>query len=197
MQSASARSVTFLTGLLIRAMIESHYYKSDLLKYADSFELRSERQLWREDSLAKAEKQFFVGMFFVRKMIESVKVTDACKKTTHAVSRKKISPSMKITDFMRHDLMDYLDDESWNEEKVAVLQICDKVIHTWVNLPSRDDGSGLAGFILTTDKYRNSEIWFVPTKTIVEIFRQFGNSYPRSTESKRDVHGNIKYYRSE
>ncbi len=178
-------------------MIESYYYKEDLLKFANDFERRETKQLWREDSLAKAEKQFFVGALFVRKLLESVKITTACKKTSYIIHRGKIEPKQKITDFMRHKVMDYIDSAEWKTEKVAVIQICDKVIHSYVNYPCENESGGLDGFILTTDKYRNKEIWKIPTGTIVSMFNRFGSDYPTKVEMKRNLCGDITYYCSE
>lgn len=178
-------------------MIESYYYKEDLLKFASDFERRKAKQLWREDSLAKAEKQFFVGALFVRKLLESVKITTACKKESYIIHRGKIAPKQKITDFMRHKVIDYIEFAEWKTEKVAVVQICDKVIHSYVNYPCENDSGGLDGFILTTDKYRNKEIWRIPTETIVSMFNRFGNDYPIKVEMRRNLDGDIIYYSSE
>lgn len=178
-------------------MIESYYYKEDLLKYAADFEGRENKQLWREDSLAKAEKQFFIGALFVRKLLESIKITTACKKTSYVIYRGKIEPKQKISDFMRHKVMDYIDSAEWKKEKVAVVQICDKVIHSYVNYPCENERGGLDGFILTTDKYRNKEIWMVPTSTLASMFNRFGSDYPTKARMERNLDGEITYYHSE
>lgn len=178
-------------------MIESYYYKQDLLRYANDFERRLDYQQWREDSLARAEKQFFIGALFVRKLLESTKITTACKKTSYEILRGSIEPNQKITDFMRHKVMDYIDSADWKKQKVSTVQICDKIIHSWVNYPCKNENSGLAGFILTTDKYSNKEIWTIPSETLVGMFRRFGNDYPTKIEAKRSQVGELTYYRSE
>ena len=178
-------------------MIESCYYKEDLLKFANDFKRREDKQLWRENSLAKAEKQFFVGALFVRKLLESVKITDACKKTSYIIHRGKFEPKQKINDFLRPKVMDYIESAEWKAEKVAVIQICDKVIHSYVNYPCENKDGGLDGFILTTDKLRNKEIWKVPVSTLVSMFNRFGNDYPTGVEMKRNRSGDITYFRSE
>lgn len=51
-------------------MHESWPYRGDLAAFARSFAARGKRQMWRDDSLSKAEKMLFVGFFFIRKLIE-------------------------------------------------------------------------------------------------------------------------------
>lgn len=69
-------------------MQESWPYRSDLAAFARSFAARSKRQIWRDDSLSKAEKMLFVGFFFIRKLIECQRVTDQCAKSSVAVLRR-------------------------------------------------------------------------------------------------------------
>lgn len=174
-------------------MYESCYYKDDLLRYAKDFEKRSKRQLYREDSLAKAEKQLFIGMLFIRKLIESLKITDSCKRSSISILRGKISPRNEISNFSRHDIMDYLSEANWSEVKVGIEQVCDKVIHSWVNYPIINKSGGLQSFILTTDRYKNKELWEVPVTSIISAFCRFGSDYPSEITMSRDENGKINY----
>lgn len=176
-------------------MYESCYYKDDLLRYAEDFAKRSKRQSWREDSICKAEKRFFVGMLYVRKLLESVKITDQCRKSSVAIKRGTIRPDQEISDFCRHKVMDYLDSAEWQECKVSVDQVCDKVIHSWVNYPYLNEKHGLGGFILTTDRHRNKELWDIPAQSIIEVYTRFGGDYPVEIHMGRDENGKLNYRR--
>ncbi len=175
-------------------MIESSYYKNDLLKYSDSFSRRKIKQSSRSDSLQKAEKYFFVGFYFVRKLIETIKITDSCKKISAEIIRYKINPEFEINNFSRYKAFDYIDEKNSITFKIDVKQICDKVIHSYLNLILCNDNNGLEGFLLTTDKYKNTDIWLIPVDSIIYIFQTFGNNYPRKYCTERNEDGKLVYW---
>lgn len=53
---------------------------------------------------------------------------------------------------------------------------------------------GLAGYILTTDKKKNAELWFVPTKSIVDAFTCFAKSDIASVKKARNENGRLTYW---
>jgi hypothetical protein len=176
---------------------ESWPYRSDLLAYAESFAARRRRQLWRDDSLSKAEKMLFVGFLFVRKLIECSKISDACARSSTEISRARIKRSREVSAFMRHDLLKDLEGVSWEPSKVDVHQLADKVIHAWWIIPISNDATGLDGFIFTTDRQRNSELWLLPTASVISVFRLFGRSAVRKVQAARDDHGRLTYWKAE
>ena len=178
-------------------MHESWPYKRDLLIFAASFRQRIGRQVWRDSSLEKAEKILFVGFYFVRKLIENRKVTDACIRNSVAIQRAFIRRSRQVSDFMRHDLEKDLQNAEFVETKVDVNQLCDKVVHAWWCIPIQGEDGGLAGYVLTTDKKKNAEFWFVPSESIVEVFTRFAESDIKSLKKKRDDNGRLVYWRAE
>lgn len=178
-------------------MHESWTYRSDLNAFARAFEAREKKQLWRDDSLSKAEKMLFVGFFFVRKLIECQKVTDQCAKSSIVVSRAKILRTREVSAFMRHDLVKDVNQVEWVEQKTDVHQLADKIIHTWWIIPFMNEPRGLGGFIYTTDKHRNSELWLLATSSIVEVFDRFARSEILSLEARRNENGRLTYWRAE
>lgn len=178
-------------------MRESRPYRADLKTFAQSFAVRSRQQLWRDDSLSKAEKMLFVGFFFVRKLIECNKVTGRCAKSSATVSRGAISRSRDVSAFMRDDLLNDINQVQWSDRKVDVHQLADKVIHSWWIIPVGGEQSGLSGFIFTTDKHRNKELWLLPTSSIVEVFERFATSGVKQLHAKRDDIGSLTHWRAE
>jgi hypothetical protein len=178
-------------------MQESSHYRAELHSFALEFASRGVRQLWRDDSLAKAEKMLFVGFFFVRKLIECQKVSDHCARSSTTISRGAIRRSREVSAFMRDDLVDDVTKVEWIEGKVDVHQLADKVIHAWWIVPFGNETSGLGGFVFTTDKQRNTELWLLPVSSIVEVFERFANSAVRSISAKRTETGRLTYWRAE
>ncbi len=87
--------------------------------------------------------------------------------------------------------MDYLSEADWSEVKVGIEQVCDKVIHSWVNYPMFNESGGLQSFILTTDRYRNKELWEIPVLSIISTFTRFGSDYTSEIHMSRDKNGKI------
>jgi hypothetical protein len=177
-------------------MQQSWPYRNDLLSFAKSFERRGTCQLWREDSLAKAEKMLFVGFFLLRKLIECQKVTDQCAQSSVVIRRSAISRRLEVSAFNRDDLYADLDSAQWVESKVDVHQLADKVIHAWWIIPISDESSGLSGYIFTTDKHRNKELWCLPTSSVIEVFKRFGLSQITELHSKRNEGGRLTYWQA-
>jgi hypothetical protein len=175
-------------------MQESLPYREELSRYATLFAARRKRQLWRDDSLARLERALFVGFLFVRKLIECRKVTDACARSSTTIGRAPINRARLVSDFQRDDLVDDLIHVEWTMGKVDVHQLADKVIHSWWILPARDEGRGLAGFIFTTDRQRNAELWFLPTDSVAKVFRTFGRAAINSLHKRRDPEGRLIYW---
>ena len=183
-------------GRTTDSMHDSWPYRKDLAEFAEDFEHRRTRQLWRKDSLAKAERMLFVGFLFVRKLIESRKVTDACARASIAVSRSSIVRDYEVSDFKRDDLEKDLLHAVWAESKVDVHQLADKVLHAWWLMPVQGAGAGLEGFILTTDRQRNTELWLLPTNSIVAVYKQFASGDINRLEMSRDNDGRLTYWRA-
>jgi len=178
-------------------MRESWPYRTDLRTFARGFASGAKRQLWRDNSPSKAEKMLFVGFFFIRRLIECRKVTDRCANSNITVSRGPILRTREVSAFRPDDLFDDISQVEWTDSKVDVHQLADKIIHAWWIAALVNESSGLAGFVFTTDKHRNKELWLLSTSSIVEVFKRFANSSVRNVQSKRDERGRMTYWRAE
>jgi hypothetical protein len=171
----ASRQTTEL-GFKDAPMYESWSYRRDLFAFADDFRRRTSRQIWRESSIKKAEKMLFVGFYFVKKLIENRKVSDVCARSSAMIGRATLKRTREVSDFMRHDLEKDLHSVEFTDAKVDVSQLCDMIVHAWWSIPVQNESGGLAGFILTSDKRKNKELWSVPSHSIVDVFTRFGKS---------------------
>lgn len=178
-------------------MLESWPYRKELAEFAASFRRRAEKQPWRDDSLAKAERMLFVGFLFVRKLIECQKVSDACARSSATVLRARIRRTREVSGFNRNDLHKDFGAATWHDARVDVHQVADKVIHAWWILPVQDEDRGLAGFVFTTDRQRNSELWLLPTLSIADAFERFARSPIQRMSAGRDENGKLTYWKAE
>jgi hypothetical protein len=178
-------------------MNESGPYKLDLLRFSADFQRRAKHQIWRESSISKAEQRMFVGFYFVRKLIEGRKVTDACARSSALVGRATLRRSREVSDFKREDLEKDLGSAEFAEAAVDVNQLCDKVVHAWWCIPMQNENGGLAGYIFTTDKKRNAELWSLPSQSIIDLFARFGENDISSLRMERTGNGRLIYWRAE
>ncbi|NII11552.1 hypothetical protein [Oleiagrimonas sp. C23AA] len=177
-------------------MQESSSYRNELSQYARDFEARRRKQLWRDDSLFKAERMLFVGFLFVRKLIECKKVTDACVRSSVTIQRSSLRRTREVSDFMRDDLLNDIDSAEWVESVVDVHQLADKIIHVWWIMPVQSSQGGLHGHIFTTDRKRNSELWLLPTEAVVSVFQRFSREVISSVHTRRDALGRLTYWQA-
>ena len=177
-------------------MQESYPYRAELAQFAYDLRARRRKQLWRDDSLSKAERMHFVGFLFVRKLIECKKTTDACARSTARIHRSPITRAREVSDFSRGDLTKDLASVQWSEATIDVHQLADKFIHAWWIVPVQSRHGGLWGHVLTTDRKRNSELWMVPTETVVSVFQRFSRETIYHLHVKRDDIGRLKYWQA-
>ena len=175
-------------------MQDSSPYKRELADFAASFERRQARQIWREASVARAERMLFIGFLYVRKLIECRKVTDAAARFSVEILRSTITRSREVSDFRREDLEKDLAGATWSDSRVDVQQIADKVLHSWWLVPVRGPSTGLAAFILTTDRQRNSELWQLPVSSIVAVYDKFAEDDIVQLRMSRDDNGRLTYW---
>lgn len=172
-------------------MQESYPYRIELARYAQELKARRRKQLWRDDSLAKAERMCFVGFLFVRKLIECKKVSDACARSSVRIRRSPINRTREVSDFRRDDLVKDFEFIKWTDSTIDVHQLADKIVHAWWIIPVQSHGGGLVGHILTTDRMRNSELWLVPTDAVIAVFQRFSREVTRSVRASRDDTGRL------
>ncbi|BDU19433.1 hypothetical protein DYGSA30_08900 [Dyella sp. GSA-30] len=138
----------------------------------------------------------FVGFLFVRKLIECKKVTDSCARSSAKVLRATIRRAREVSDFKRDDLFKDLDSAVWVDTKVDVHQLADKVIHAWWITPIQNEAGGLDGFIFTTDRQRNTELWWLEVNSVVEVYDRFATQVITEIRAARDESGRLTFWQA-
>ena len=81
-------------------MIESAYWKEDLLKYAKRFKPVSKPLRWSEKQQVNFEKDVIISFFMIRKVIESTKLSSKTVKYKATMYR---SPCVEKVNNKKHD----------------------------------------------------------------------------------------------
>lgn len=138
----------------------------------------------------RIEKEIFVGFYSVRKLLESVKVSDSTRSSKYELTW---FPNVKSVDVMNHHRVDELYDfEKPNSEQRDIGFVCNLFVHSFVfSLVGNDR---LEGIIVASDRTKNKKAYLVPLATIQAIFRLMGRDYPCHSVFKRNPEtGEVTY----
>ena len=162
---------------------ESRPWKTQLLR--STRRLRRIRRQGRstEEALFVVEREVFVGCYVVRKLFDTLKVSDSTKELECDVT---CYPNVKpVTDFNWHRLDELYDLDDGHRRRVRVRELCNQVIHSFVFMVG-GDGTGVDGFWVSSDRSRDQELYFVPLEALIGVFRTVGGDYPAMITWKRD-----------
>ena len=157
---------------------ESVYWKEPLLKSAAW--LRSVRLsgATQERTLVKIEKEIFIGFYSIRKLLETLKVTDSTKNKKFELEWFQNSKKPNYLNW--YHIERFYDLTKSNKESRDIGYICNLFIHSYVFLIS---GEGkIYGSYVSTDKLKNKKLYFVSLNNILSIFRLVGRDYPSSSQ---------------
>lgn len=174
-------------------MIESCYWKTDLIEQANKMKPVKTPPRWSEKLLVNFEKEIIISFFAIRKLIES-----------HKFSSKTLQYKLNI--FRApcrvpkvHELNWWDIEETYNleeEESISkgVVFICNQFIHGGVMYAYRDNTRNWAGIYTCSDYEKEKYIYNIPIKEIVKLFKIAGNDYPSTIQYTRNKDGRFDVY---
>lgn len=153
---------------------ESSYWKEPLLKAATWLRRVRLGENVRETTLVKIEKELFVGFYSIRKLLETVKVSDSTKK-------KKFDlvwhPNKMPVDWLNHHIVEeHYDLTKSNQESRDIGFICNLFIHSYVFTLVGENK--LEGVYVASDRTKNQKVYYVPIEVVLSAFRLVGRDYP-------------------
>ena len=157
---------------------ESSHWKEPLLKSASW--LRSVRlsENTQERTFVRIEKEIFIGFYSIRKLLETVKVTDDTKSMKYEL---EWSPSVGKTNHLNwHNIERLYKLEQRNKENRDIGFICNLFMHSYVFMVHGE--SRLEGVYVTSDNLKNKKLYFVSLDNILSIYRLVGRDYPSKSE---------------
>ena len=170
-------------------MIESRYWKKELLDYAKSLKNQKEIKRWSEKSQVIFEKDLIINFFIIRKLIETKRISDSLRLKKYKIKAYPKN-SIELTELNSFEF-----DELYNLEKFEIIEkninfICNQLIHSLTIFAFRENKKW-NNVIMCSDFEKNKWIYKIDLKTIIEILTDFGNNYPENitliyNESKQD-----------
>lgn len=168
-------------------IFESQYWKEPLLESARWLSKLRLSEGSRESTYVRLEKELMIGFYSVRKLIETIKVSDSTKDIKFNIEWHK---NIKNVDWLNHAFLheNYDLTKSCKEQR-DIEFICNLFVHSYVFVVS---GNGpLEGVFVSTDRQKNKRVYFVSLKNIVQIFRVVGRDYPRESMFIRQPNGDL------
>ncbi|WP_454688343.1 hypothetical protein [Achromobacter aloeverae] len=166
---------------------ESNYWKSDLLKLANTLERRLTQTRWNDKNLFTIEKEIFFGFYAIRKLIESKKISDSITQCKHKMKEFPYSGnSESLLTYMKDNEYDLASGET---AYLTTIELCNQFIHSYHFLPFLPDEKHLIGFFFCSDRKRTSGIYMITVFDVVNIYRSVGSNYPTIMRRERLPNG--------
>lgn len=160
---------------------ESRFWKEDLARLALQLQRRRAQRRWPERSLAKLEKEVFIGFYAIRKLLEAERLSERLTKTQVPIEAFRHTGAARITKFnWNRKVFDAYDFEKPLKERVTVKFLCDQVIHSYIYKEVFDDKGGLFGFLISSDWERSKKLYRVSIADLIKLFTSVGRDYPEN-----------------
>ena len=161
---------------------ESVYWKAPLLSVAKWLCAVRLSERTRESTYVRIEKEIFFGFYSIRKLLDTVKVSNATKATTYELTW---SPNVKPVDYLNWHQLDKCYDLSTEHTEIRDIQyLCNQFIHSYVFIVAGE--FRIDGIYVASDHVRNKKVYFVPLSHILHAFRLIGRDYPSTLVHVKD-----------
>jgi hypothetical protein len=166
-------------------MIESQYWKEDLLKHARKFRKKKKPARWSERLQVEFEKEVILCFFMVRKLVESHKFSPEVLEYSASIFQSKCVDDVTNLNFTDIDELYNLEEEEKVEKNIVFL--CNQLIHGGAIFAYRDGGRNWDGIYTSSDYERGRYMYRIPLTAVVEILELCGNDYPKSIRYEYSV----------
>jgi len=170
-------------------MIESEYWKEDLLSLAKNLLGKGAQKRITTRFLCVTEKQIVISFMIIRKLIELHKISDQlCDLRLNVFfSRAKININL----LNRFDFLENYDHENEQSVEKDIGFICDQFIHSQILHLFLGRNREKSDTYVTSDHKMKSVIYRISIPEIVRVLKVIGNNYPSEmrmiwNEEKKD-----------
>ena len=166
-------------------LYESSYWKEPLIDSAKLFdEYKSYAEL-DEQSLVRIEKDIFVGFYSIRKLLDTIKVTDELKTKKYTLQWHK-HLGTDVTFINNHKIDELYDLGAPNKENRDLWFIASRLIHSYIFSICESENGGFLGVYFTSDSDKNKKLYYLSVDEIIAIFEEVGNNYVTEFSWKKD-----------
>jgi hypothetical protein len=150
-------------------MIESHYWKEDLLAHARRLRPVKNPKRWSERGVVNFEKELMISFFMVRALLERGKLSTVVQSSTVQVTKYPWN-GKQVTILNFADVEDLYDFQQGASTSVSIGFLSNQFVHARAIYASRDESRNWADVLLCSDFERRKAIYLVPVTEIQRIF---------------------------
>lgn len=166
---------------------ESHFWKEELVRLARQLQKRRKQQRWPERSLAKLEKEVFIGFYVIRKLLEARKLSDSLSKKRIAVEAFRFTGARQITIYnWNSKFADAYDFENPALVSMRLEFLCNQIVHSYIFKEVFDEDGVLSGIFICSDRERKEKLYYVSLLELIKVFLSVGSDYPTHQRSVFD-----------
>lgn len=160
-------------------MIESYYWKEDLLKHARTLQPVKKPLRWSEKLVVNFEKDLIISFFIIRKLFETNKIS----KKSHSYKVKVFyykGNGKKITNRNHWDIDRVYNLKKEHKAQKGIIFIANQLIHSCTIFAYRKSQKdrNWDGVYACSDFERNKTIYRIRVAEIIKIFQLVGKDYP-------------------
>lgn len=179
---------------------ESYYWRKELIKISYKIQKKIKVQKnWSDSKYAKLEKNLMFGFYIIRKLMEANKLTNKLGSSKFQLKEYKNS-SVNITLLNNHKFYDNYDLQNHNIVKRDLKFLINQFVHSYTFAPKFEitnkdilkrledenlseeeqndiyDNSEkeLIGILINTDSNKNTSLFEIDIKSIIDIFTKIG-----------------------
>lgn len=155
---------------------ESSHWKQPLLESAQRLiEFQTFNDI-SEENFAQIEMDIFLGFYSIRKLFDTIKVTDELKNNKYSIVWYPHQGN-DITWRNNHRVDEHYNLNQKNSENRGLWFIASRLIHSFVFQICVNSTGGLNGIFFASDSDKNMKVYFLSTENIASFFEEVGNNY--------------------
>lgn len=160
-------------------MIESFYWKKDLLEHVRLLQPIKKPPKWSEKLVVNFEKKLIISFFIIRKLFEANKVSQKSRNYKGNIFYYK-SGGKKISKLNQHSIDEIYNINKEHRVQKGIFFIANQLIHSCTLFAYRKSikDRNWDGIYVCSDFERDKNIYRITIKEIIKIFKLVGKDYP-------------------
>jgi hypothetical protein len=144
------------------------------MRFASSLRKRASQKRWSDSSLCRCEQLIMVGFFYVRKLIDSRKLSrDFAERQFKLRAYPSTGKHVHLMN-VHHDLDEFFDMETRRHKTLKIEQIANQVIHSYIFYLVTEKSGPLQGIVVASDIVRDRELLELSLSGVIKIFELAG-----------------------
>ncbi len=156
-------------------MIESRFWKADLLNYAKKFKPVKKPPPYSEKGQVNFEKDMVVAFFIIRTLIDNHKFS--LKTLNHKLIIYRCPCIKEVNNINYWNIRDLYDLDSEEEVEKGVRFICNQLIHGDALYAYREKDRNWGGVHACSKRERQKFVYRIPVSEVIKLLKIAGNDY--------------------